>query len=474
MRRPTLDPPTLELHGRFHIPDSVWDRLPSGTAAARTDPVPGELTFNDDGGGSLKVRGHLSRQIPPPLSGEVIDTIHGDSGPKFVALYGCRRTFIDFGDPQHGLVHYSPREILVVEAVRECDRGWGPGFFDDTGSLRCTGFTIRSKLHLQHWIGCGYIEPWPADDTGIDLELPPASSVAEAGTNAELSFHHDKDCVNDPFGCVVEQAALLRISFDEPRRLYGKTGIYHIIRLVHGLVAIAAHKSVAVENITLEFTRDGLPPLHARLYRRWAENESASADPASWQRPVSFELIGGLRGIVKWINAADRYWLPMIRVGSRWLSPTAYLESKFSDVYVALEAIARIKLEITSGSNDLKKQVGGMDKVLQKLATGWGVGDDLLTRGVREDGFERFAQLVGNVERWASAMVRERSTLVIHPGLDCYSRSGELELRPLFEKGYVLAVMCLLHEVGIASDAGRAMCETLARSPSAEPLAGAW
>ena len=465
MRRPTLDPPTLELHGRFHIPDSVWDRLPSGTPAARTDPVPGELTFNDDGGGSLKVRGHLSRQIPPPLSGEVIDTIHGDSGPKFVALYGCRRTFIDFGDPQHGRVHYSPREILVVEAVRECDRGWGPGFFDDIDSLLCTGFVIKSKLHLQHWIGNGYVD-WQSDngDT-IVLERPARSSVTEDGTTVELSFVYDQE--QNPFGCVVEQAALLRISFDEPRRLYGKTGIYHIIRLVYGLVAIVAHKSVAVENITLEFTRDGLPPLHARLYRRWAENESASADPASWQRPVSFELIGGLRGIVKWINAADRYWLPMIRVGSRWLSPTAYLESKFSDVYVALEAIARIKLKITSGSNDLKKQVGGMDKVLQKLATGWGVGDDLPTRGVRENGFERFAQLVGNVECWASAMVRERSTLVIHPGLDCYSRSGELKLRPLFEKGYVLAVMCLLHEAGIASGAGRAMCETLARSPSA-------
>ena len=329
MRRPTLDPPTLELHGQFHIPDSEWDRLPSGTPAARTDPVPGELTFDDDGGASLKVRGHLSRQIPPPLSGEVIDAIHGDSGPRFVALYGCHRTFIDFGDPQHGRVHYSPREILVVEAVRERDRSWGPEFFDDIDSLRCTGFTIKSKLHLQHWIGRGYVDPWPNGDARIDVELPPASSATEGGTNAQLSFLHDKDRVNNPFGCIVEQAALLRISFDEPRRLYGKTGIYHIIRLIHGLVAIAAHKSAAVENITVEFAGDGLQPIRARLYRRWAENESASADPASWQIPMPFELIGGLRGIVKWINAADRYWLPMIRVGSRWLSPTAYLESKF-------------------------------------------------------------------------------------------------------------------------------------------------
>ena len=249
MRQPTLNPPTLELHGRFHLPDSVWDRLPSGAPAARTDPVPGELTFNHDGGGSLKVRGHLSRQIPPPLSGEVIDTIHGDGGPTFVALYGCRRTFIDFVDPQHGRVHYSPREILVVGPVRECDRGWGPEFFDDIDSLLCNGFVIKSKLHLQHWIGRGHIDPWPDDDTGIDLELPPPFSVAEGGTKAELSFHYDKDRVNDRFGCIVEQAAVLRISFDEPRRLYGNTGIYHIIRLVHGLFAIAAHKSVAVENV---------------------------------------------------------------------------------------------------------------------------------------------------------------------------------------------------------------------------------
>ena len=100
-----------------------------------------------------------------------------------------------------------------------------------------------------------------------------------------------------------------------------------------------------------------------------------------------------------------------------------------------------------------------MDKVLRKLATGWDVGDNALTRAVREDGFERFAHLVDSVEGWASAMVKERSRLVIHPGHDWHSRSGVRELRPLFETGDVLAVTCLLHEAGIVSGAGRAMCE---------------
>ena len=91
-----------------------------------------------------------------------------------------------------------------------------------------------------------------------------------------IPFLYDTDSVNDRFGCIVEQAALLRISFDEPRRLYGKTGIYHIIRLVHGLVAITAHKSVAIENIT--------PGFHPR----WLTAASCTPVPTVGRERVRF------------------------------------------------------------------------------------------------------------------------------------------------------------------------------------------
>lgn len=409
---------------------------------------------------------------------DIYNTIHGTSGQRFLALYGCRTTFSVLSDPEHGRAHYAPRDILVVNPGEDFDWDRHSGAFDDIDSLRCTGFTIKSKLHLQHWIGRGsVVGAWPSADAQpprIDIEMPPGISAAEGGTRAELAFGHNWHSVNGRFGCIVEQATVLRISFDEPRRLYGKTGIYHIIRLVHGLVAIAMQKSVPVEHICLRITVDGSSPIHARLYRRWAENGSATADARAPLSPVPFESIGGINGIVKWINAADRYWLPMIRAGSRWLSPTAYLENKFSDVYVALEAIARIRAGVTSGNNQLKDRVGGMDKALRKLASGWDDGTDEPKRGRPDDGFERLGRVVGDVEGWARAMVRERSRLVIHPGVDSYSQSGEPELRPLFETGYALAVLCLLDGVGIASAAGRAFGGSILKSPATKPPGGEW
>ena len=79
--------------------------------------------------------------------------------------------------------------------------------------------------------------------------------------------------------------------------------------------------------------------------------------------------------------------------------------------------------------------------------------------------------MIGDVRGWSKAMARERSRLVIHPGMDCYSKSGGQELHPLFETGYMLAVLCLLREAGIPSSAGRDMCKALsAAGVVEEPL----
>ena len=62
---------------------------------------------------------------------------------------------------------------------------------------------------------------------------------------------------------------------------------------------------------------------------------------------------------------------------------------------------------------------------------------------------------------------------MIHPGMDCYSGTSGLELHPLFETGYILAVLCMLSEAGIAPRAGRELCEALlAATIVTEPLFG--
>ncbi len=455
--KPTLGPNRLRLHGRFEIPRNVWERMPRTIPAVPAENVPGELSFNEDDGVVLKLHGHFSPWGPPsvPGSGKAIPTIFGSDGYSFCVLYGSRGTLSKGVDPLYSQTHYASRELLVFPPVQDFNWDDDPERLEDAESLRCSAIIVKSKLHLQHWIDRGSVV-LDADRTKASLNRPPSSTAYENGTRVDLSFGHDTNSVNSRFGLHVEQAAFLRLSFDEPRPLNGPHGIHQIVRIVHGLVAIATGKSVSVENVTLVFDRSDSTPIRARWYRRWTENQVASADPVSLQPVIPFTSIGELSGIVKWVNAADRYWLPMLRVINRWMSPSAYLENKFNDVYVALESIARIRDRITSG-----KPMGKMRQVLRDLASALHAHEASQLEPDDESGFTRFHAMVGDVGRWSKAMAMERSRLVIHPGMDCYSKSGSRELHPLFETGYILSVLCLLREAGIPSSAGRKMCEAL-------------
>lgn len=450
---PILDANRLRLQGRFQIPRNVWERMEKNIPAPPADDVPGELSFNEGDGAVLKLHGHFSRWGPPSLpgSGKAIPTIFGSDGHSFCVLYGSRGTFTKGVDPLYSQTHYSPREILVFEAGQNFNWDDDPESFEDLESLRCSGFVIKSKLHMQHWLGEGSVV-LDTDRTTVSFERPPASTTSQDGIRIQLSFGHDTNSVNGRFGFHVEQAAFLRVAFDQPKPLHGPNGVHQVLRIVHGLVALGAGMSVSVENVTLLFDRPRSKPIRARLYRRWTENQSASSDPTALQPAIPFTSIGGLQGIVKWINTSERYWLPMLRVINRWMTPSAYLENKFNDAYVALESIARIRAGIRSGKR-MK-----MDRALQELASTRASAE---SRAEDEGGFARWQEMIGNVESWSKAMARERSRLVIHPGMDCYSKSGSRELHPLFETGYVLAVLCLLRAAGIPSSAAREMCEAL-------------
>ena len=455
--RPILDPNRLRLHGRFYIPRSVWERIPKTIPASPADDVPGQLSFDENDGGVLKLHGHFAKWGPPSLpgTGKTLPTVFGSDGHRFCVLYASRNTFSRGVGPRYSRTHYSPREILVFEAGQDFNWDEDPQLFEDVESLRCRAFLVKSKLHLQHWLGGGGVH-LDGNRTMVTFERPPSATASEGGTRVDLSFGHDMNNVNDRFGFHVEQAGFLRVAFDQPKPLHGRDGIHQIVRIVHGLVALGTGKSVSIEGVTLEFDRPGSKPIRARLHRRWTENRSASSDPISLQPAIPFTSIGGPQGIVKWVNAAERYWLPMLRVINRWMSPSAYLENKFNDVYVALESTARIQRGITSGSKKMPK----MDQVLRELAS----PSQAEARGTQagdEGGFARFRRMIGDVGSWSKAMARERSRLVIHPGMDCYSRSGSQELHPLFETAYILAVLCLLSEAGIPSSAGREMCEAL-------------
>ena len=449
--------------------------MPKSIPATQSEPVPGRLTFDERGGAVLKVHGHFSRWGPPavPGIGQDIPTVFGSDGYSFCVLYASRKTFTSGIDRQYAREHYSPREVLTFAPGQGFNWEGDPQSLEDIESLRATGFTLKSKMHLQHWIGEGWVGPERGGDrTMVRFEPPPSSTYAEAGTRADLSFGHDTEHVNSRFGFHVEQAGFLRIRFDVPRPVVGSNGILQVVRMIHGLVALGIHRSVPVERVTLHFDRADADPLRARLYRRWRENEAASFASIPPQPAIGFDTIGGLQGVVRWINCCEKYWLPILRVVNRWRHPSAYLENKFNDIYVALESFARIKAGIRSA-----KSMPAMVEALRALARDEQCsrkGFQALQSNLSDDeSFRRFREIVGDVNAWAKAMARARSGIVIHPGMDCYSGTSGLELHPLFETGYILAVLCMLSEAGIAPRAGRELCEALlAATIVTEPLFG--
>ena len=473
MTSPTLDPNRLDVHGRFYIPKNVWQRLPKSIPSAPGDSVRGRLTFDQSSGAVLKIHGHFSRWGPPavPGIGQNIPTVLGSDGYSFWALYASRKTFTSGVDPQYAREHYAPQEVLTFAPGQDFNWEEDPRFLEDLEALRTTGITIKSKMHLQHWIGEGGVGREPGGDmTTVRFAPSPSSTYEEAGTRADLSFGHDTESVNSRFGFHVEQAAFLRISFEVPRPVVGSNGILQVARMMHGLVALSLHRSVPIERVTLHFDRADRDPLRARLYRQWRESEGASYASIPPQPAIGFDAIGELQGIVRWINCCEKYWLPILRVINRWRSSSAYLENKFNDVYVALESFARIKAGIRSA-----KRMPAMVAALRILArdqqcSGRGL-QSLQSSLSDDDSFRRFREIVGDVNAWAKAMVRARGSIVIHPGMDGYSGTSGLELYPLFETGYLLTVLCLLNEAGISPSAGVDLCEALlAASVVKEPM----
>ena len=332
--------------------------------------------------------------------------------------------------------------------------------------MRITYFLVNSRLHFQHWIDRGFVGP-SSDPrtTPLTIDHPSRSEYSDAGTSAILDFDHNYESTNYRYGYRVEQAALLRIRFDHPRRMSGYDGVVNVIKLVHGLAAIGCHLTIPIERIFLGIQCGSEKPLEAQLMRQWKQNDNVRnvGEIAGRTRLFTFENVRGLKGLVRWTNLADRFALPMLLVVNRWGCSPVYLESRYNEIYVALEAYARIRAKRSSSSS-----MPAMDKILRVLARGEVSSRHEVITGLQSGlpdnaTFREFRGIVGDADKWSKEMTRGRSNVVIHPGVETHRDAQRGQLYPLFESGYLLAVLCLFSEAGISDAAGREMCTQLVK-----------
>ena len=157
-----------------------------------------------------------------------------------------------------------------------------------------------------------------------------------------------------------------------------------------------------------------------------ADTEPDATPPHPAKMLFTFEDIGGLRGVAKWVQIARKYQAVIGALVNHWYVSQLYVDLRFFNAYTAAEALRRIQLG---------EQSINMDKELKVLA---------------EQAGSTFAALVGDVDSWIKRVVQVRNNRVVHRGLHESAEGGLLYL--LSESIYFLVVLCLLRECNVPAD----------------------
>ena len=388
------------------------------------DQVVGRLTFDSTNGALLDLIGSLHTleeslgQSVPPVR------ILGLAGGKSLTLVECYRTNTTTRLP--GLTREKYRATLVLSGCQIAESQ--PLVFD----------TVRIKLrHLDSWVS----------KTGTDIQITPDEQGIGIGKIQVTHKPLDKEVVpmdigeleliftygfnQDPFHTTtLTQAAVLGTHFSEPRTvpniLETCTALRNLLTIGVGAPAFVLEATLMCSDLTRDLGEGKTSPVPIGLYTQGLSDDTQkeSKDIHPIQMLFTFEDIGGLEGIAKWMNTSSKFKPVIGSLLSHWYLPTIYTDNRFLNIIIAAEALERIRLN---------QQNINFSKALERLADYAGTP------------FESFVQ---DVKPWVNEVVRLRTNNLVHRGLH-----GEIEGPRTFwlsESLYFLVVLCLLRECGVA------------------------
>ena len=393
--------------------------------------VAGRLTFNDADGlelsliGSLYDSEELLKQLTGPVVGAPQDGMRSESvrilsetTEGYVTLDHCLQKSGSF--PLFGV----PRP---AQEVYRSETAFLGAHFDEDDPLVFTGVRTRIQF-LEHWVGLPTVSidlDYDEKSKGIQqvrVTNTPREKLVTQTSLGELELAFKYKIMGDHIvESTIRQSNDIQLRFLEPQPLKDTIGVCTTLQ---DLVTIGVDAPVSIDRVTL---------MHADLEGPidfWAQPVGIGAKegikpPHPDEMPFTFEGIGGLQGIAKWLDVAQKYRLVISRLLSPLYRSPRYVEHRFFDAISAVETLARIrKQDQYINSHDIKK-----------------LGQDAGTA---------FKALVGSVGPWTDSVLRARKYNVVHPGL----REGDS--RPLYllsESMYFLVVLSLLKECGVPDNA---------------------
>ena len=171
-------------------------------------------------------------------------------------------------------------------------------------------------------------------------------------------------------------------------------------------------------SVTLVHAAHGQVELYSRVAGAKASDEAEDSYPP--RMLFAFDDIGGVEGVAKWLETAERFGTVVRLLVSHWYFPDSYTQNRFRDIITAAEAFERIR---TGKQNTPLKRA-----LLTMLSEAGDAGRRLVT----------------DATAWASEIVKMRAVNVVHPGLGKSVDAAKMFY--LSESVYLLVMMALLRE----------------------------
>ena len=293
--------------------------------------------------------------------------------------------------------------------------------------------------HLEHWIWkSGTRIDVKRDDPGgriseiqVNYSPPPKAvipmDIGELELEYMYSFHPDPIMET-----TIAQRCSIGVKFGEP---YPLEDAIKVGSSLQNLLTVGVHSPTSFNKVTLSHpdllrTLPGgreVPELIS-MYAQFRGSNTPRQDKAIHPTRMlfTFDDIGGLDGIAKWLVTSEKFRLVIDSLLSHWYLPAIYTDNRLLNTIIAAEAFERIRLQ--------KRKINFKDALtsLIKLAGA------------------PFRVIVDDIDTWSNEIVRARMNNLVHRGM-----GGDLEGQRMYvlsESLYFLVVLCLLKECGISEE----------------------
>ena len=406
-------------------PGTPLDAVGSFWPANRPDRrLAGRLTFDPHDGGRLEVVGsfHDQREVIADARAQA----DGSVRVGLPALLGLDAPAIQiFGDTAEGAVtlneclgalgSYHVPWVLAGAHVPESDREFQTADFGMPQFAAWSGTTgLDASLTFRS-------DSQEVEEVQITYRPVPKATVDLP--HGQLVLHLPYKVRGDHrVESSIEQACALGIRFAKPSSI---VDIFHAHHAVEALMSIAIAAPMRVSETRVTTAGGHSLQVHARGVGA-GSHVSHPARVRTEDMLFTYAQLGELSGIGRWLTVAKKFWPAIAALMARWDAPDLYLELQFFSMITAAEAFERVRLD---------KQDVNLKRALRKLA---------------EVAGPPFQAMIGDIDGWATRVVRTRNEHVVHRG-----RSGDPHGELLYWHTcalYVLVVLCLLRECGVPEE----------------------